>query len=139
MVSTDTILCRPLERDIGVMIRFINLMHQRWTLLGPDTSDAVTGGAIGGEFRLAHLNIRRRRPTGWLRGILIRGIGLTSRQSRDQDGQHDSDHPHLQQCAPDTESLHRGGSDGVVVTLGSCDCFNCSRSIRVVRFNVNRR
>ncbi len=115
VVCTDAILRRALEGDIGVMIRFINLMYQWRTLLGPDTSHTVASGTIGAEFRLAHLNIRRRRSSGRLRGILIRSIGITGRQSRNHHRQPDSRHPHLHLNIPDYDSPHRGGSVGVVV------------------------
>jgi hypothetical protein len=85
MVRTHAVLCCALECHIGMMIRFIDLMNQRRTLLGSDTPYAVTGGAIGREFGLADLQLRGRYPTGRLRRVLIGGVRFASRQGRGKD------------------------------------------------------
>ena len=50
MVSADAVFHRTLERDISVVIRFVNLVHQWRTLLCPDSSDSMTACAVGGNF-----------------------------------------------------------------------------------------
>jgi len=121
MVRADAMFSRPLEGDIGVMIRFVNLMHQRRTLLRPHSSYAMTGGTVGCKLRLTDLNICRSRIGGRLARFWIRGPGLAGGQYRYQEAQSGAAPPYI----PFDSILHilpyRGASGGGVTDRLACD------------------
>ena len=55
VMGTHTILNRSVKRNIGVMVGFVNLMHQRRALDGSDALFSVAARAIGLELRFAGL------------------------------------------------------------------------------------
>ncbi len=63
MMRTDSAGCRHLEGLIAVMIRLINLVHERRAVIGPSPSFTVADRAIGFELRLAGPEFRWDRTS----------------------------------------------------------------------------
>ena len=59
VMSTDAALDRVEERDIGVMRGLVDDVYQGWPLARPERSLSVAGRAVGGEERLAGLELGR--------------------------------------------------------------------------------
>lgn len=70
MVRLDAVGRSPLKRGIAMMVRLIDLMHQRRSMVGPRRLFPMTGCAVGGELRLTDLEFH------WYRGPSNRLLGL---------------------------------------------------------------
>lgn len=61
MMGLDPVGRSPLEGGVSVVIGFVDLVHQRGPLGGPDTTNAMTDCAVGRERLFAGLEIGRNR------------------------------------------------------------------------------
>ncbi len=61
MVRLDSVGRSPLERGIAMMVRLIDLMHQRRSVVGSRRLVSMAGRAVGVEFRFACLEVGWRR------------------------------------------------------------------------------
>ncbi|MCG3778355.1 MAG: hypothetical protein JW388_1073 [Nitrospira sp.] len=68
MVRLHSIRHSPLERGIAMMVRLVNLMHQRRSMVGSCRLASVAGHAVGIKFPFASLKLGRNRtaPNRWL-------------------------------------------------------------------------
>jgi hypothetical protein len=64
-------LSRSLKSNIGMVIRLIDFMHQRRTLLCSHRASSMASGTIGCKLGLARLNLRRRDTSGRLGSLWI--------------------------------------------------------------------
>ena len=73
MVCPDAVGRSPLEGRIPVMIRFVDLMNERRSVIGSCRLRPMTGCTVRIEFGFAHLELRRHRTAPdrllWLRGV----------------------------------------------------------------------
>jgi hypothetical protein len=74
VVRLDAIGCRPFEGLIPVMVRFVDLMHQWWSMVGSRRLLSVAGRTVCVEHGFARLEFSRHRAAcdcrlGGLRGI----------------------------------------------------------------------
>ncbi len=73
MVRPDAVGCSPLEGRIPVMIRFVDLMHERRSVIGSCRLRPMTSRTVRIEFGFAHLEFGRHRTAPdrllWLRGV----------------------------------------------------------------------
>ena len=73
MVRLDAVGRSPLKRGIAMMVRLIDLMHQRRSMVGPCRLFPMTRCAVGGELRLTNLEFHwHRAPSNRL--FRLRGI-----------------------------------------------------------------
>jgi len=73
MVRLDSVGRSPLEGGIAMMVRLVDLMHQRRSVVGSCRLASVAGSAVGVEFRFTRLELGRRR-TASRRLFRLRGI-----------------------------------------------------------------
>ena len=83
MVRPNSIERGALERDIGMVVWFVDLMHQRRPLRSPDRSRAMTGRAMGGKFRFSGLKLGRN-GSGCRRSRLFVGLRFTGGAERQE-------------------------------------------------------
>ena len=70
MMSPDTVERGALEGDIGMMVRLINLVHQRRSLGGSGRARAMTSRAMSGKFGFTGLKLGGCNARGWRWGAL---------------------------------------------------------------------
>ncbi len=73
MVRLDSVGRSPLERGIAMVVRLVDLMHQRRSVVGSRRLVSVTSSTVGAEFRFTCLELGWRRPTS-SRLFRLRGI-----------------------------------------------------------------